>query len=587
MKDYDIFTMDPERYPPAKTLLFTKEQQAKGRMVIPIIDPGVSSRRGFAPYDTGLESNVFLRSADGSSLYADYAWPKVHVHFPDFFHQSTSDYWHSLLAEFKQKLIPFDGLWLDMCEPASLQPAEKPIPPHPGHKKYDLNYPPFAINNGNEERDIFRNTINMDVLHVDGKTRHITLHNAYGAAIARRTAEALELMEPGKRHFILTRSTFPGSGRFTAHWLGDNYSDFENMRLSIAGMMDFQLFGIPMVGADICGFHGTSNPELCARWMALGSFYPFARNHNSERVENTPQEPYRWPIVTEVTRKYFALRYSLLPYWITLLRNAHDSGRPVIRPLFFEFPGLLDIYRDIDEIFMLGSVLLVVPVLTQIDTVEFMIPPGIWYDFLDEKSLPITKHHPEKITLRANLLTLPVLLRGGYALFRQEPKLTIQDTLLSPYELLVALGRDGKAIGTSYFDDGESANPESHQTTTVEIEAETRGNQIIVSFQGHYGYRIIPRLERIVILSAEPCFCSIIGINMEQLQQSWDPIRNAQARANRLTLVGLSIDLNQPLHLSITLEHHQPEDTQLPTLETLTINSSTGSQCLPKHDHSY
>lgn len=587
MREYDIFTMDPERYPPAETLRFIKEQQAKGRMIIPILDPGVSSRQGFAPYDTGLEHNVFLRSADGSSLYADHVWPKVHVHFPDFFHPSTSNYWHSLLAEFKKTLIPFDGLWLDMCEPASLQPAQKPIPPHPGLKKYDLNYPPFAINNGNEELDIFQKTIDMDVLHADGRTRHLTLHNAYGAAIARRTAEALERMEPGKRHFLLTRSTFPGSGRFTAHWLGDNYSDFENMRLSIAGLLDFQLFGIPMVGADMCGFHGTSNPELCARWMALGSFYPFARNHNAERDENIPQEPYRWPIVADVTRKYFALRYSLLPYWITLMRRAHDSGRPVIRPLFFEFPGLLDTYRDADEIFMLGSALLVVPVLKQTDTVEVMIPPGIWYDFVEDRSLPITKHHPEKITLRANLQTLPVLLRGGHALFRQEPKFSIQDTLRSPYELMVALGRDGKATGTSYFDDGETAYPEPHQTTTIEIGAETRGNRIMVTLQGHYGYQIIPRLERLVILSAEPCFCSVAGISMEQSYKSWDPIRNAQVHANRLTLVGLGIDLNQPLHLSITLEYHQPEGTQSLTLEALTIYSSTDSQYPPNNDSSF
>ena len=74
-----------------------------------------------------------------------------------------------------------------------------------------------------------------------------------------------------QRPFILTRSTFAGSGRFAAHWLGDNYRSWDAMKFSISGIMNFQMFGIPMVGADVGGFFGmnkiTDDQELIARWI--------------------------------------------------------------------------------------------------------------------------------------------------------------------------------------------------------------------------------------------------------------------------------------------------------------------------------
>lgn len=79
---------------------------------------------------------------------------------------------------------------------------------------------------------------------------------------------------------VLSRATFYGSGKYAQHSTGGNVASWEYLQTSIPELLPFQLFGIPMVGNDICGFYGNTTSQLCARWMSLGAWFPFMRNHN-------------------------------------------------------------------------------------------------------------------------------------------------------------------------------------------------------------------------------------------------------------------------------------------------------------------
>ena len=88
------------------------------------------------------------------------------------------------------------------------------------------------------------------------------VHSLYGHMMAMRTNQFLTKNESyphtDNRPFILTRSTFASTGAYASHWLGDNYRDWDYLRYSISGIMSMNMFGVPHVGADICGFYGTT-----------------------------------------------------------------------------------------------------------------------------------------------------------------------------------------------------------------------------------------------------------------------------------------------------------------------------------------
>ena len=118
-------------------------------------------------------------------------------------------------------------------------------------------------------------------------------------------------------------------------------------------MLQYNHFGIPLSGSDICGFNGNTDAEMCQRWMELGAFYPFSRNHNA--IGNIEQDPGAFgPEVAESSKNALLIRYTLLPYLYTLFYHHNTRGDTVVRAFWHEFP-LDAIAAGIDRQFLWGS----------------------------------------------------------------------------------------------------------------------------------------------------------------------------------------------------------------------------------------
>ena len=107
-------------------------------------------------------------------------------------------------------------------------------------------------------------TISPTALHYGGLYEY-NVHRTYGFLMGIASNHFLKERSSKKQPFIISRSTLWGSGKWNQLWTGDNFSEWPWLKVSIAQIMSFNLFGIPFVGSDICGFLGDTNAELCAR----------------------------------------------------------------------------------------------------------------------------------------------------------------------------------------------------------------------------------------------------------------------------------------------------------------------------------
>jgi alpha-glucosidase len=341
-------------------------------------------------------------------------------------------------------------------------------------------------------------TIYTNVSNCDG-TQHYDTHSLYGHMMAMTTYDAMLARRPAVRPFVLTRSTFAGSGRKAAHWFGDNNSSWEHYRTSIRQMLAFvAMHQMPMVGTDVCGFLNNADDRMCARWTMLGAFQPFYRNHAV--AGSTPQEFYVWNLTTLAAHKAIATRYRLLDYAYTALYYQTKDGTPWINPLFFLYPNDPNTYGLQDQWFY-GDALLISPVIDDYsDTVTFYLPPGRFYDYwthlpLDSEGKNMTLHDQK-------WHDIPVHIRGGTIIpERVNSAMTTTELRKEAFVAIIAPATDGTASGRLYLDDGESLE----QKAISEIKFNWDGKKFSVS--GTFDYKDEDgkgfELDRVILLGQD------------------------------------------------------------------------------------
>ncbi|CAB3259578.1 unnamed protein product [Arctia plantaginis] len=528
MSDHNDFTYDKVNF--AGLPEFVKEVHNEGMHYVIIIDPGIGESltpNTYPPYDRGVEMDIFVKNAT-NQIFVGQVWNKGHTVFPDFTHPNATSYWVEMMTEF-HKQVPYDGAWIDMNEPSNF--VEAPVGGACAAEA--VPYRPRT-----SDPHLHTHTLCMDAKHF--LADHYDLHNLYATAEAIATHFALAEIR-GKRPFIISRATFVGFGRYGGHWSGDIASDWHDMRMTLPELLSFSLFGIPMMGADICGFNRDTTEELCKRWMQLGAFYPFSRNHNTNDAK--PQDPVSLgPAVAGASRAALRLRYELLPYYYTLFWRAHVQGDTVVRPLFFEAPEQNNLH-DIDDQFMVGPYVMITPILAQGATTARGVfpPPQCWYNILDGQFLAVDKSM--EVTENET-----VSVKGGGIIPLQAPPpqgpVTTTITRSAPLQLMVVPDIRHQAEGELYWDDGDSMN--SYQEKKYShIEFLLNGTELESSVQW-WGYGV-PSLNKITILS-QPAIKSV----MVNDQPCVKPCAFTYQNQTRLLTITVNLSLDKPFKVRWT-----------------------------------
>ncbi|MEG3181551.1 glycoside hydrolase family 31 protein [Sphingomonas sp. LT1P40] len=418
------FTTNAKTFPDLPRL--ARDLKADGIGLVAITDLHIAHAPGesYAPYDSGVAGDHFLKTGDGKTYVAP-VWPGPSV-FPDFTRAASRDWWGGLYKGLVTAGIA--GHWNDMNEPAIFETPSKTMPLDNIHRIDGDGFAPRTAT-------------------------HAEVHNVYGMQNSRATFEGLRKLDPTARPFVMTRASYAGGQRYAVTWTGDNNATWDHLKLSVQQLVNLGLSGFSYSAADIGGFTGGPSPDLLTRWTQIGAFTPVMRVH---AAVNTPRsEPWvDGPEHLALRRKAIEERYRLFPYLYAVAEQQARTGDPIVRPIFYDYAAS---GCDSPMAFTLGRDVMIAasPQPESPQAYDVCLPKGGWYDYWSGRKVaakPGDKADSVRETPRID--RLPVFVRAGAILPRQPLVQSLSETPKGALALSVYPGPD--CSGAIYFDDGKA-----------------------------------------------------------------------------------------------------------------------------------
>lgn len=271
------------------------------------------------------------------------------------------------------------------------------------------------------------------------------LHNLNALLYQKAAFEALE--EVTGQGIIWARAGWTGCQRYPLHWGGDPASTWDGLAGTIRGGLHIGVSGFAFWGHDIPGHHGIPDlmyswPEddLYVRWTQAGVFTSHMRYHGPN-----PREPYEYPAISALVRKWLQLRYSLIPYFVDEGEKAVRSGYPVFRAMIFHHWDD-DICWNVDDQFYCGDSLLVAPVMNSEGVRNVYLPQGSWTDIWTGKVV----NGPVMLKgVRMPLERIPVYAKAGSSIRVYPEVVQCTDEMDMAKTVLLTFGSNYKGLSDS------------------------------------------------------------------------------------------------------------------------------------------